>query len=50
MTYDGRGMRKGRDYVASAVKNTEVGTGYVIIRGIGKYKDWIMYPFKIDNN
>ena len=50
MTYDGRGMRKGRDYVASAVKNTEVGTGYVIIRGIGKYKDWIMYPFKIDRN
>ena len=50
MTYNGRGMRKGSDYVASAVKNTEVGTGYVIVRGIGKYKDWVMYPFKIENN
>ena len=48
MTYEGKGMKKGRDYVYSIVKNTQPGTGYVIIRGIGKYKDWIMYPFKIE--
>lgn len=48
MTYEGKGMKKGRDYVYSIVKNTQPGTGYVIIRGVGKYKDWIMYPFKIE--
>lgn len=48
MTYEGTGMKEGRDYVSSVVHNTQEGTGYVIIRGIGKYKDWIMYPFTID--
>lgn len=48
MTYDGKGMREGRDYISSVVHNTQSGTGYVIVRGIGKYKDWIMYPFEIE--
>lgn len=48
VTYEGRGLRKGSDYVASVVHNNEAGTGYIIIRGIGKYKDWIMYPFTIE--
>ena len=48
MTYEGKGMKEGRDYVSSVVRNTKAGTGYVIIRGIGKYKDWIMYPFEIE--
>ena len=48
MTHEGKGMKRGRDYVSSIVRNTKSGTGYVIIRGIGKYKDWIMYPFEIE--
>ena len=48
MSHEGKGMKKGRDYVCSIVHNTQPGTGYVIIRGIGKYKDWIMYPFEIE--
>lgn len=48
MTYDGKGMKEGRDYVSTLVHNTQPGTGYIIIRGIDKYKDWVMYPFKID--
>ena len=48
MTYEGKGMREGRDYISSVVHNTQSGTGYVIVRGIGKYKDWIMYPFEIE--
>ena len=48
MTHEGKGMKEGRDYVSSIVRNTKSGTGYVIIRGIGKYKDWIMYPFNIE--
>jgi GH25 family lysozyme M1 (1,4-beta-N-acetylmuramidase) len=48
MTYEGMGMTEGRDYVASVVHNIQEGTGYIIIRGIGKYKDWIMYPFAIE--
>lgn len=47
-TYGDKGLKEGRDYVASVVHNTQPGTGYVIIRGIGKYKDWIMYPFTIE--
>ena len=41
-------LRKGRDYTLSLVKNTESGTGYAIVRGKGKYKDWIAVPFTID--
>ena len=48
LTYEGREMKEGRDYVSSVVHNTQTGTGYVIIRGIGKYKDWIMHPFVIE--
>ena len=48
VTYEGRGLREGRDYIASVVHNTEKGTGYIILRGIGKYKDWIMHPFTIE--
>ena len=41
-------LRRGKDYVLSFVKNTEPGTGYAIVRGRGKYKDWIAVPFTID--
>lgn len=48
VTYKKRKLREGRDYIASVVKNTEEGTGYIILRGIGKYKDWVMHPFRIE--
>ncbi len=48
MTCDGKNMRRDKDYVVSFVENTEPGTGYAIIRGIGIYKDWIAVPFKIE--
>lgn len=48
MTYEGQGMKEGVDFVSRVVNNTRAGTGYVIVRGIGKYKDWIMYPFTIE--
>lgn len=48
VTYEGKGLREGKDYVASVVKNTEEGTGYIILRGIGRYRDWIMQPFSIE--
>jgi GH25 family lysozyme M1 (1,4-beta-N-acetylmuramidase) len=41
-------LRRGRDYIASFVKNTGSGTGYAIVRGKGRYKDWIAVPFTID--
>ena len=44
----GKNMREGSDYTLSVVNNTKSGTGYVIIRGKGLYKDWIMLPFTIE--
>ncbi len=46
--YNDKKLRKGRDYILSYVKNTETGTGYAIVRGRGRYKDWIAVPFTID--
>ena len=48
ITYEGKGLKEGRDYVSRVVHNTKSGTGYVIVRGIGKFKDWISYPFTIE--
>ena len=48
VTFGDKKLRKGRDYILSFVKNTESGTGYAVIRGRGKYKDWITVPFTID--
>ena len=48
VTYDGRGLRNGKDFIATVIRNTEKGTGYIMIRGIGKYKDWVMVPFTIE--
>ncbi len=41
-------LREGRDYILSFVRNTESGTGYAIVRGIRRYKDWTSVPFTID--
>jgi GH25 family lysozyme M1 (1,4-beta-N-acetylmuramidase) len=48
VTLGDKRLRQGRDYILSFVKNTESGTGYAIVRGRGKYKDWMAVPFAID--
>ena len=48
VTCEDKRLRKGKDYILSFVKNTESGTGYAIVRGRGKYKDWIAVPFTIE--
>lgn len=48
VTYEDKRLRKGKDYILSFVKNTESGTGYAIVHGKKKYKDWIAVPFTID--
>jgi len=48
VTYDEKKLREGKDYILSFVKNTESGTGYAIVRGRGKYRDWIAVPFAIN--
>lgn len=44
---DGRKLKEGRHYDMSYIMNTTKGTGYAVIRGIGKYKDWTTVPFTI---
>ena len=48
ITYEGKGLKKGRDYVLTVVKNTAPDRGYIIVRGIGNYKNWMMVPFSIE--
>ena len=48
VTYEDKKLRRGKDYILSFVKNTESGTGYAIVRGRNRYKDWIAVPFTID--
>lgn len=47
VTLGDKKLRNDKDYILSFVKNTESGTGYAIVRGRGKYKDWIAVPFTI---
>lgn len=42
-------LREGKDYSISYIKNSHEGTGYVVIKGKGKYKDTIIKSFKIRN-
>ena len=49
VTYEGKRMREGTDYLISYVRNTQPGTGYIVLRGIGRYKNWIMQPFTISD-
>ena len=48
VTLGDKKLRSGKDYILSFVKNTEKGTGYAIVRGTGKYKDWTAVPFTIE--
>ena len=45
---DGKKLKNGKHYEISFIKNTTKGTGYAVIRGIGKYKDWTTVPFTIE--
>lgn len=47
VTYKGSKLRSGKDYLLSFVCNTGKGTGYAVVRGTGKYRDWIAVPFTI---
>ena len=48
VSYKGSKLHEGKDYILTLVKNTVPGTGYAIVRGIGKYKDWTGTPFTIE--
>lgn len=41
-------LKEGRDYELSYIQNTAPGTGYAVVRGIRKYKDWRVVPFTIE--
>ena len=41
-------LHPGKDYILSYVRNTVSGTGYVIVHGIGRYKDWTTKAFTIE--
>ena len=48
VTYKGDKLHEGKDYILTLTKNTVSGTGYAVVRGIGKYKDWTSAPFTIE--
>ena len=48
LTCEGRRMRRNKDYTASVINNTASGTGYVIVRGKGRYQGWKAVPFTIE--
>ncbi len=48
ITYEGKGLKEGRDYILTVVRNTKPDRGYIIVRGIGRYKNWMMVPFAIE--
>lgn len=46
--YDGRhALKEGKDYRVSYVHNTQAGTGYMIVTGLGDYKDQVTMSFMI---
>lgn len=47
VTLDGKRLSEGRDYLVSYVKNTEPGTGYVVVTGIGNYTGRQVQSFEI---
>ena len=48
VTYKGDKLHEGKDFILTLTKNTVSGTGYAVVRGIGKYKDWTSAPFTIE--
>lgn len=48
VSLNGKSLKEGRDYEVSFIQNIAPGTGYAIVRGIKKYKDWTAVPFAIE--
>ncbi len=42
-------LKKGTDYTVGYIKNTAIGTGYVMVQGKGRYSDYKLIPFTISN-
>ena len=47
VSYNGSALDEGSDYTAVPIMNIDEGTGYVIVRGTGGFKDWKAVPFTI---
>lgn len=47
--YNGTKLTKGKDYKVGYIKNTALGTGYVMVQGTGGYSDYQLVPFTISN-
>lgn len=44
-----KNLREGKDYRLSYIRNSREGLAYVLITGIGEYKDSVIRPFEIKN-
>ena len=47
VTHDGFTLKEGQDYSVVYRDNVEVGTGYAVVTGMGKYEDVVEKPFSI---
>ena len=47
VTYDGFAMKEGQDYSVSYRDNVEVGIGYAVVTGMGRYEEVVEKPFSI---
>jgi GH25 family lysozyme M1 (1,4-beta-N-acetylmuramidase) len=45
---DGKTLKEGKDYEVSFIRNIKPGSGFAIVRGIRKYKDWTSIAFTIE--
>ncbi len=48
VTYQGKKLKKGQDYTLSYENNTNVGTAYAVVRGIGNYTGTVRLLFRIN--
>lgn len=47
VSYNGTELKKGESYKVGYIKNTAIGTGYVLVQGKGGYTDYKIVPFNI---
>ena len=47
VTYDGFALKEGQDYSVSYRDNVEVGIGYAVVTGMGRYEEVVEKPFSI---
>ena len=48
VTYQGQKLKKGQDYTLGYLNNTNVGTAYAVVRGIGNYTGTVRLLFRIN--